>query len=138
MERSNNNSITANRQCSQILHMEMSLLGSIGNLMAGSGLQEVLQVVYASSTLNHMLSGIKAVCRALRGHLLVDVALHTILLADAYNVLLPLKDNRNKPKEETTSKGAHDDVIYVEMQVADNTVVTDLPGKIALCQHSSI
>ena len=73
-------------------HMEMSFLGSIGNLMAGSGLQEVLQVVYASNTVNHMLSG-KAVSRALRGHLLVDAALHTILLVDAYNVPLPLEDD---------------------------------------------
>ena len=38
-------------------HMEMSFLGSIGNLVAGSGLQEVLQVVYASNTVNYMLSG---------------------------------------------------------------------------------
>ena len=62
--------------------MEMSFLGSIGNLMACSGIQEILQVVYASNTVNHMLS-VKAVSRALRGHLLVDIALHTILLADA-------------------------------------------------------
>ena len=34
-------------------YMEMSFLVSIGNLMAGSGLQEVLQVVYASNTVNH-------------------------------------------------------------------------------------
>ena len=50
-----------------------------------------------------MLSG-KAVSRALRGHLLVDAALHTILLADAYNVPLPLEDDSNKPEEETASK----------------------------------
>ena len=106
-------------------HMEMSFLGSIGNLMAGSWLQEVLQVVYASNTVNHMLSD-KAVSRALRGHLLVDAALHTILLADAYNVPLPLEDDWNKPEEETTSKGSHDDVNSVEMQVTGDTVVTDL------------
>ena len=106
-------------------HMDMSFLGSIGNLMAGSGLHEELHVVYASNTVNHMLSG-KAVSRALRRHLLVDAALHTILLADAYNVPLPLEDDSNKPEEETTSKGSHDDVNSVEMQVAGDTVVTDL------------
>ena len=106
-------------------HMDMSFLGSIGNLMAGSGLQEVLQVVYVSNTVNHMLSG-KAVSRALRRHLLGDAALHTILLADAYNVPLPLEDDSNKHEEETTSKGSHDDVNSVEMQVAGDTVVTDL------------
>ena len=91
----------------------MNFLGSIGNLMAGSGLQEVLQVVYASNTVNHMLSG-KAVSRALRGHLLVDAALHTIFLADAYSVPLPLEDDSNKHEEETTSKESHDDVNSVE------------------------
>ena len=39
---------------------------------------------------------------------------------------LPLEDDSNKPEEETTSKGSHDDVNSVEMQVAGDTVVTDL------------
>ena len=117
--------------------MEMSFLCSIGNLMAGSGLQEVLQVVFASNTASHMLSG-KAVSRTSRGHLLLDAALHTILLAHAYNVPLPLVDDLNKPEEETTSKGSHDDVNYVKMHVADDTVATNLTGKIVLCQNSSI
>ena len=109
--------------------MEMSFLDSIGNLMAGSGLQEVLQVVYASNTVNHMLSG-KAVSRALHGHLLVHAALHTILLADTYNVPLSLEDDSNKPEEETTSKRSYDDVNSVEMQVAGYTVVTDTEAKL--------
>ena len=67
------------------LHMEMSFLGSIGYLMAGSGLQEVLEVVYARNAVKHMLSG-KAISRAVRGHLLVDAALNTILVANAYNL----------------------------------------------------
>ena len=39
----------------------------------------------------HMMTG-KAVSRAVRGHLLVDAALNTILLADVYNVPAPRKD----------------------------------------------
>ena len=31
-------------------HMQTSFLGSIGHLMAGSGLQELLEVVYAGNT----------------------------------------------------------------------------------------
>ena len=58
--------------------------------------------------------------------MLVDAALHTILLADTYNVPLQLEDDLNKPEEETTSKGSRDDVNSVEMQVAGDTVVTDL------------
>ncbi len=37
-------------------HTEMCFLGSIGHLMAGSGLQEVLEKVYISNTGSHMLS----------------------------------------------------------------------------------
>jgi len=48
-------------------HTQMSFLGSIGHLMEGSGLQELLEVVYAGNTVGHMLSG-KAVSRAVRGH----------------------------------------------------------------------
>ena len=59
--------------------------------MTGSGLQELLEVVYASNTVNHMLSG-KAVSRAVRGHLLVDAALNTMLVAKAYNVPLELPE----------------------------------------------
>ena len=71
-------------------HMQMSFLGSIGHLMADSGLQELLEIAYASNTVSHMLSG-KAVSRAVRGHLLVDAALNAILVADTYNAPVPTK-----------------------------------------------
>ncbi len=61
-------------------HTEMSFLGSIGHLMAGSGLKELLEIVYASNAVTHMLSG-KAVQRALRGLFLVDSALNTMLVS---------------------------------------------------------
>ena len=70
------------------LHMERSFLGSIGYLVAGSGLQEILAVVYAGNAVKQMLSG-KAIARAVGGHLLVDAALHTILIANAYNLPIP-------------------------------------------------
>ena len=49
--------------------------------MAGSGLQEVFEVVYAGSTVSHILTG-KAISRAVCGHMLVDAALNTILISD--------------------------------------------------------
>ena len=52
----------------------MSFMGSIGNMMAGSGLKELLEEVYAENTVPHLLSG-KAYARALRAHLLVQSAL---------------------------------------------------------------
>ena len=92
-------------------HMQMSFLGSIGHLMAGSGLHELLEVVYASNTVNHMMTG-KAVSRAVRGHLLVDAALNTILVADTYNVPVPTQDvldgamENEDPKIEEIPHGA--------------------------------
>ncbi|KAG1697184.1 hypothetical protein GQR58_006011 [Nymphon striatum] len=66
-------------------HLQMSFLGSIGHLMAGSGLQELLETVYAANSVKHMLTG-KAISRAIRGHLLVYGALSTMFVANAYSV----------------------------------------------------
>lgn len=46
------------------LHMIMSFLGSIGYLMANSGLEEALETVYATNTIPHMTSG-KIIYRAI-------------------------------------------------------------------------
>ena len=47
--------------------------------MAGSGLREALECIYAADTVDHILSG-KAVYRAIRAHQLIEVALYTLLL----------------------------------------------------------
>lgn len=52
--------------------------------MLESGLQELLELVYAPNSFSHMLSG-KAVGRAVRGHL-VDSALNSILSSRVYAV----------------------------------------------------
>lgn len=65
-------------------HLKMSFLGTIGHLMAGTGLDVVLSQVYAENTVNHMLSG-KAYARALRGYLMVDSSLNSIVLNDVLN-----------------------------------------------------
>ena len=103
--------------------MKMSFLGSIGHLMAGSGLEELLEVVYAGNTVCHMMSG-KAVSRAVRGHMLVDAALNTMLLADAYNVPLPTKDTVEHPPVEMTP--AADTEPDEEVPDTQETVTTDL------------
>lgn len=53
------------------LHTLMNLLGAIGSLMEGSGLEEVLQTIYGPNTGKQIMTG-KAVSRAFRGHMLVD------------------------------------------------------------------
>ena len=49
-------------------HTCMSFYGSIGHLVAGSGLQSLLELIYAENTVPRIFSG-KAFSRATRGHL---------------------------------------------------------------------
>ena len=56
----------------------MSFLGSIGAIMKGSGLEDLLAQVYADNCITHMISG-KAVSRAIRGHLLVESSLMSLI-----------------------------------------------------------
>ena len=49
-------------------------------------------MVYASNATDHMLAG-KAVSRAVQGHVLVDVALNTLLVDNAYDIALPSARN---------------------------------------------
>jgi len=54
-------------------HTMMSFLGSMGELMNGSGLVDLFAEVYAELTVTHIMSG-KAVSRALRAHFLAESA----------------------------------------------------------------
>ena len=69
-------------------HTEMSFLGSIGHLMDSSGLQEMLESIYAPNAVVHMLSG-KAIARAVCGHFIVDAALTALMLHSGFNAPLP-------------------------------------------------
>ena len=72
-------------------HTEMSFLGCTGQLMAKSGLQELLELIYASNAVVHMLTG-KTIVRAVRGHFIVDAALNALILASTFNVPIPASD----------------------------------------------
>ena len=54
-------------------YIQMSFLGSIGHLMKGSGIENVLEVLYSENAISHILSG-KAVFRAVRGHFIADAS----------------------------------------------------------------
>ena len=73
------------------LHMCMSFLGSIGKLMTSSGLQNILQTVYANHTVPHMLSG-KAISRAIRGHLLIYGVRYGVMISELYNCQFSVQD----------------------------------------------
>ena len=51
-------------------HTPMSYMGSIGNIMTGSGLEELWESVYAKGSVVHMMSG-HAYARALRAHFML-------------------------------------------------------------------
>ena len=55
--------------------------------MAGSGIEEVLELVYAKNVVPHILSG-KALARAIGGHFLVDAAQNAMLVSDTFSLSL--------------------------------------------------
>lgn len=55
-------------------HLLMSFMGAIGYIMTGSGLKELLSIIYAPNTVEKMFTG-HAYARAVRGHGLVYLAL---------------------------------------------------------------
>ena len=57
----------------------MNYTGAVGDVMRGSGLENVLELLYCSNTLEYVLTG-KAFARAVRGHIIVNDALIQLLL----------------------------------------------------------
>ena len=87
-------------------HLEMSFLGAIGHLMHSSGLQELLECVYAPNAVVHMLNG-KAVSRAVRGHFLVESTLNAMIVSKVFNLPLPDVDDFSR-EDNSDSERAHD------------------------------
>ena len=69
-------------------HTEMNFLGCIEHLMDSSGLQEMLESIYAPNAVIHMLSW-KAIVRAIHAHFIVDAALNASILRRVLNATLP-------------------------------------------------
>ena len=87
----------------------MSAKGFIGCIMAGSGLEEMFETVYAPRTVPQMMSG-HAYTRVFRGHLLAACALLSIRLQhddikldDHQDVLTDLLAGADKPPESNSS-----------------------------------
>lgn len=59
----------------------MSYMGSIGYIMAGSGIKEALSTIYAENTIDHIMSG-RAYARAVRAHILLQLALSRLIFND--------------------------------------------------------
>ena len=91
----------------------MSFLGSIGHLMLGTCLQELLEVIFAGNTVSHILSG-KAVVRSIRGHML----LHTLLLCNVFETKLSLSSD-NVPVELDAIADPYDDLVSSKTTMQD-------------------
>ena len=72
-------------------HAEMSFLGAIGHNMAGRGLEEIFEHIFAS--VHHIMSG-HAVAKANRAHILMDAILSSLLISSSLGI--PVKAFEDK------------------------------------------
>jgi len=100
-------------------HTEMNFFERIGYLMDSSGLQEVLELIYAPNAVIHMLSG-KAIARAVRVHFIVDAALNTLMLRKVFNVPLPCHTEASENNDSDTAESDS-----VETDDVDNSLYLD-------------
>jgi len=56
--------------------------------MVGSGLKEILGMIYAPNAVEHILTS-KAIARAVREHLLVNAADNTLIVSKALKLPIP-------------------------------------------------
>lgn len=91
----------------------------MGQLMGGSGLQELLEVIYADTAVSHILTR-KAISRAIRGHILIEAILYAIILSQIYKVPLSFKE---KEREEQIREEASENPEIREYFLSD--IVTD-------------
>ncbi len=94
-------------------HMQMSYLGCIGHLMVGTGLREVLELIYAGNAVDHIMYG-KAVSRAVRGHMLIDGVLNAMLLSTAYSCDIHM----NSEADQLEATIAHPDLEEIQTLLA--------------------
>lgn len=96
-------------------HTEMSFLGTIGKLCEGLGLEEILDTVYATNSVPHILSG-KAYSRAIRGYFMVDLALNNMLMEE----LVPVNSSPTEWKRTLSeSEGLFDDLMSKKRTLAE-------------------
>ncbi|CAH2085135.1 unnamed protein product [Euphydryas editha] len=99
-------------------HMLMSFLGSIGHIMAGSGIEDLWGTVYAAESVKQMLSG-HAYARALRAHIMCFTALG-ILICKSLNPTTEFKTFINEYFKNWDSNppllaDCHEQPVIVEM-----------------------
>ncbi|KAK7100416.1 hypothetical protein V1264_023376 [Littorina saxatilis] len=116
----------------------MSYLGSIGHLMDGSGLQQVMEKVYAPNSVTHIMSG-KAYSRSVRAHLLVMAALHAVLLSMAFE--MPWLPFQHHPPPQQYEDEDDVDEFQEDASLSDEeefSVEANVIGSDVLCDKKSV
>lgn len=62
-------------------HRLTSFLDCIGYIMSGSGIKDFLSIIYAPSTIDHMMNG-HAYAREIRSHILLRLAIYQIIASE--------------------------------------------------------
>ena len=78
--------------------MEMSYLGVHGNIMTGSGLKEVLELIYGENAVGYIF-GCKAIARGLRELFKEDAVLNTLLVSNNSMCNFHFSWNRISPRK---------------------------------------
>ncbi|CAH0746943.1 unnamed protein product [Bemisia tabaci] len=95
-------------------HTLMSFLGSIGDIMAGSGLEEVISCVYAPNSVRNIMNG-HAYSRAVRAHFLVGECLMKLIIQK----LKPLDDACTKELKQICQISETESVFSVDLAHSD-------------------
>lgn len=106
-------------------HTEMCFLGCIGHIMDNSGIEEVLQAVYGSNAVVHMLNG-KSVSRARRGHFLVDAALNILLASEVFGLPLPFISSDCVESEEIKQHSGTDQASSDSHTAEDSNLISEV------------
>ena len=108
--------------------MLKSYLGSLGNIMDDSGLQEVIQLIYTgSTTANHIMSG-GCFDKAIRAHLLIDAAICQYVMKHAFTdrELTEMRTFMEKVTDEKTGAGYTSPIVAVFQQRFEETFRVDV------------
>ena len=107
--------------------------------MVGSGLRQVLELLYSGNAVDHIMSG-EAVSRPVRVHTLIDAVLSAILLSTAYSCDIHI----NIEIEELEASIAHPDLEEIqklltsaikEENCLENIILSLVVEKVSACKH---
>ncbi|GBM15649.1 hypothetical protein AVEN_95270-1 [Araneus ventricosus] len=94
-------------------HLLSSFFGAIGYIMQGSGIKEVLSLIYAPNSLDKMLTG-HAYARAVRAHTLLHLTLTTVISKE-----LVIDDDMDANLQNTIEDVKNNTISYNDIENCD-------------------